>query len=247
METNEDAVRKLVEGWVDAVGRGDLDGVTRAHGDDVVMFDVPPPEAGVRGMAAYAQTWPGFFAWQAAGAVFELDELDVHAGEDVAFAWALLRCGMPDDLDVDPTRRLRLTLGLERRDGAWLVVHEHHSFTDHTVEAGAAVTAVHGTWADATARGDLDAMMTAVAEDVVSYEEDGDPELVGRDVVRAYCARGLETPGDVALENVDLRVEAGGYLAVSWGRERVRVDDPSGTTVIHEARATRVFRRLGDQ
>jgi ketosteroid isomerase-like protein len=31
------------------------------HADDIVMFDVPPPQDGVRGIAAYRDTWPGFF------------------------------------------------------------------------------------------------------------------------------------------------------------------------------------------
>ena len=63
--------------------------------DDIVMFDVPPPDEGVRGIDAYRETWPPFFEWQARGAVFEIESLDVTAGDDVAYAQALLRCGTP--------------------------------------------------------------------------------------------------------------------------------------------------------
>jgi ketosteroid isomerase-like protein len=59
---------------------------------DIVKFDVPPPDAGVRGLEAYRGTWPPFFDWQRSGGSFEIDELDITAGEDVAYAWALLRC-----------------------------------------------------------------------------------------------------------------------------------------------------------
>jgi ketosteroid isomerase-like protein len=90
---------------------------------------VPPPQDGVRGIDAYRAVWPGFFHWQAQGASFELVRLDVTAGEDVAYAEALLRCGMPDELAAAPDRRLRLTLGLRKQDGRWVVAHEHHSFT----------------------------------------------------------------------------------------------------------------------
>ncbi|MGH3101975.1 MAG: nuclear transport factor 2 family protein, partial [Thermoleophilia bacterium] len=38
------------------------------------------------------------------------------------------RCGMPEELTERPERRLRLTLGLRRQDGRWVVAHEHHSF-----------------------------------------------------------------------------------------------------------------------
>jgi hypothetical protein len=37
------------------------------------MFDVPPPEQGVRGIDTCRQTWPGFVEWQASGALFEIE------------------------------------------------------------------------------------------------------------------------------------------------------------------------------
>ena len=128
MPNDEQHIRTLIERWAGAVHAGDLDTVLIDHSDDIVMFDVPPPDDGVRGIHAYRETWPPFFVWQARGASFEIVELDVTAGNDVAFAHALLRCGMPDELAERPERRLRLTLGLRRQDGRWIVAHEHHSF-----------------------------------------------------------------------------------------------------------------------
>jgi ketosteroid isomerase-like protein len=98
----------------------------------MVMFDVPPPEQGVRGIDAYRDTWPGFLEWQSSGAVFEIESLDVTAGAEVAFAFALLRCGTPADFERDPEQRLRLTIGLSKVDDRWVVTHEHHSFADKT-------------------------------------------------------------------------------------------------------------------
>lgn len=127
--TDSDQIRVLVHRWAEAVHTGDLDQVLADHGDDIVMYDVPPPHRGVRGLAAYGETWPPFFAWQRSGAVFEIDELVVTAGADVAFARALLRCGKPPEPSATEAR-LRLTLGLVRRDDRWVVTHEHHSFAD---------------------------------------------------------------------------------------------------------------------
>ncbi|WP_220096833.1 nuclear transport factor 2 family protein [Mycolicibacterium rutilum] len=45
-------------------------------------------------------------------------------------ARALLRCGKPDYLAAHPELLLRLTIGLRKRDGRWVVTHEHHSFAD---------------------------------------------------------------------------------------------------------------------
>jgi len=52
----------------------------------------------------------------------------VTAGDDVAFAYALVRCGTPEDFGKNPDNRLRMTFGLRTRDGRWIVTHEHHSF-----------------------------------------------------------------------------------------------------------------------
>ena len=130
--TGEQQIRDLIERWASAVHDGDLTTVLADHAPDIVMFDVPPPEQGVRGIEAYRETWPGFFEWQASGAVFEIESLAVTAGADVAFAVALLRCGTPADFDHNPEHRLRLTIGLTKVDGRWTVTHEHHSFADAT-------------------------------------------------------------------------------------------------------------------
>lgn len=112
-----------------AVHAGDLDAVLDQHADDMVMFDVPPPYEGVRGLDAYRATWPPFFEWQRSGSSFEIESLEVTGGDDVALAWALLRCGTEDELRQNPENRLRLTLGLRRRSGQWIVTHEHHWFS----------------------------------------------------------------------------------------------------------------------
>ncbi|HEX2023144.1 MAG TPA: SgcJ/EcaC family oxidoreductase [Acidimicrobiales bacterium] len=130
MADDEQAIEDLIRRWAAAVHAGDLEGVLVDHADDIVMFDVPPPEEGIRGLAAYRDTWPPFFEWQRSGATFEIVSLDVTAGRDVAFAWALLRCGSEDELRDDPDNRLRLTVGLRKEGGRWVVAHEHHSFTD---------------------------------------------------------------------------------------------------------------------
>src|SRR6201994_1158732 len=107
--TAKQQTRARIGRWATAVHDGDLAGVLVDHAPDIVMFDVPPPEQGVRGLDAYRDTWPGFFEWQASGAVFEIESLDITAGADVAFAFALLKCGTPEQFDRRPEQRLRLT------------------------------------------------------------------------------------------------------------------------------------------
>ena len=128
MTDDETQIRALIERWAEAVHAGDLDVVLADHAADIVMFDVPLPNDGVRGIDAYRETWPPFFEWQRRGATFEIVSLEVSAGDDVAFAYGLLRCGTVEELERDPENRLRLSLGLRKENGRWLVSHEHHSF-----------------------------------------------------------------------------------------------------------------------
>jgi uncharacterized protein (TIGR02246 family) len=128
IEDEEVAIRRLIEDWASAVRAKDINGVVAHHTHDVLMYDVPPPTA-VRGLAAYRETWPPFFdALTEGAAAFDIVELQVTAGDTVAFATALLRCGSQEELAKDPTPQLRLTVGLRKGDGVWTIAHEHHSF-----------------------------------------------------------------------------------------------------------------------
>lgn len=234
--TDEQAVRTLIENWVTAVHAGDLDTVLADHAQDLVMFDVPPPYDGVRGLDAYRDTWPGFFEWQKSGASFELQSLEVTAGADVAFAFALLHCRNADD---NPERLLRLTIGLRKIDGRWTVTHEHHSFPHDDEPAAPAIEAIFAGWSTGTAARDLDALMEPIAEDVVSYEIDGN--YVGKPAVREVCAAGLAAgPGTITLTIPDPVIQSAGDLAVAWSVDHVTAE---GTDTA--SRATRVFRRTG--
>src|SRR5258705_408329 len=88
--TDEQQIRDLIQRWASAVHDGDLPAVLADHAPGIVMFDVPPPEQGVRGIDAYRDTWPGFFEWQASGAVFEIESLDVTAGAGRPLPFSLL-------------------------------------------------------------------------------------------------------------------------------------------------------------
>ena len=124
----EAVVRRLIEDWASAVRAQKIRDVVAHHTDDVVMFDVPPPVA-VRGIAAYRRTWAPFFRWQREGSgTFNIVKLEITAGDTVAFATALLRCGSKTELAKNDRPRLRLTIGLRKVDGTWKIAHEHHSF-----------------------------------------------------------------------------------------------------------------------
>jgi uncharacterized protein (TIGR02246 family) len=124
--SEEAAIRDLLTSWAAAVRAQDLPGVLAHHADDLSMFDVPPPFES-RGIEAYRQTWALFYSAQPQPVAFDIKRLDVVAGSDVAFAYALMQCAeiAPDGRRVPLD--FRLTVGLRKVDGRWTVVHEHHS------------------------------------------------------------------------------------------------------------------------
>jgi uncharacterized protein (TIGR02246 family) len=120
------AVRELVESWAKAVRAKDLNGILANHSPDILMFDVPPPLES-RGIAAYTKTWDLFFAWAGAPVVFDITDLHVTAGNDVAFVAALMRCSGTESSGQKVQLDFRLTMGLRKLGGQWMVMHEHHS------------------------------------------------------------------------------------------------------------------------
>jgi len=127
-KSDEVKIRRLVEEWAHAVRDREIEGVLADHVEDMVMYDVPPPVE-LRGIGAYRDSWRAFFKWmENESGSFEIVRLDVTAGDTVAFATALLRCGTKASLAKDNAAQLRLTVGLRKIDGAWKIAHEHHSF-----------------------------------------------------------------------------------------------------------------------
>jgi len=125
---DETAIRNVIESWAAAVRRHDLFGILAHHEQDIVMFDVPPPLQS-RGMDEYKKTWDLFFRYHKPSQAFDIEELAITAGEDVAFAVVIMRCG--SGTFSGPAEEsgflFRLTIGLRNIDGDWRIAHEHHS------------------------------------------------------------------------------------------------------------------------
>jgi ketosteroid isomerase-like protein len=126
--TAESEIKALIGAWAEAVRRHDLPAILAHHSDDIVMFDVPPPMQS-RGMAEYRKTWDLFFAYHQPGQAFDVEELQICAGDTVAFAVAIMRCGSAtaSGPPVPGGFQFRLTVGFCKVDGSWRIQHEHHS------------------------------------------------------------------------------------------------------------------------
>ena len=127
MRTPADSeVVRIVEARASAIGRADVEAMLADVADDVVVFDVVDPlrrtgRAAVRERAAeWVASYDGPITWQ------DRDVVVVASG-DVAFVAMLsrvtgiLKAGNRVDM------WFRKTLGLQRRDGRWLITHDHAS------------------------------------------------------------------------------------------------------------------------
>jgi uncharacterized protein (TIGR02246 family) len=120
------AIFVVIESWAAAVRRRDIAGVLQNHAADIVMFDVPPPFQS-KGIEEYRKTWDLFFSWSSDPVPFDITEMTVTAGSDVAFAVASMRCTGPGADGKPEALAFRLTVGLRKIDGQWIITHEHHS------------------------------------------------------------------------------------------------------------------------
>lgn len=123
---DEAIIRKLIEDWASAVRAKDFEDILAHHSDDMLMFDVPPPMES-RGINAYRETWNLFYSAQPEPVAFDIQQMEIDAGSDVAFVTALMQCADQcangEHLKLD----FRLTVGLRKTNGRWVVLHEHHS------------------------------------------------------------------------------------------------------------------------
>ena len=127
----EAQIRELVDGWVNAVRRKDLDGIVANYASDVVIFDAIPPLR-YSGVAAYRKSWQQCFDMMDGPLNYEVTELNVHASDDVAFVHCVNHMsGKVKPSDKTPDTKMdmwfRATACFRKIGGKWRVTHEHAS------------------------------------------------------------------------------------------------------------------------
>jgi ketosteroid isomerase-like protein len=121
----EATLRMRIEEIAQAIRDKDIARLMAFYAHDVVVFDVRPP-LDTRGADAYRQNFERWFASFEGPLSFEVKNLRVATGEARAFCHYL---GLV--VGSKPGRVtgywIRGTTCFERRDGNWLVTHEHIS------------------------------------------------------------------------------------------------------------------------
>lgn len=127
---DEAEIRQLIDRLVDAIRAMDLDGLRACFAADMVSFDVGPPLQHV-GVEAKLNNWREAFAVLQPPLSYEICDLRITVGQDVAFAHGINRLSATFNGNrFGPW--VRWTAGFRKIDGRWLIVHDQVSVpVDH--------------------------------------------------------------------------------------------------------------------
>ncbi|WP_051158265.1 YybH family protein [Nocardia carnea] len=123
---DEAAIRRQIGKLIEGLQAGDLAAVQEVYTTDIVSFDIEPPLQHV-GTAAKLENWARVF--QAFEQVtYEVRDLAVTVGDDVAFGYAFARLsGKLKSGSATNGMWVRVTYGMQKIDGTWLIAHDQVS------------------------------------------------------------------------------------------------------------------------
>jgi uncharacterized protein (TIGR02246 family) len=121
----EAAIRELIDGFVKAIHAKDIHGVMSVFAPEVISFDLGPPlQHG--GGETFMKRWLELFESYQSPFDYEVRDLSITAGDDVAFSHSLNRVsGLQKGQKSN--RWLRWTACYRKINGKWLIVHEQVS------------------------------------------------------------------------------------------------------------------------
>src|SRR5206468_8758931 len=122
---DEVAIRELIDGFVKAIRAKDTNGVISIFAPEIVSFDFGPPLQ--HGSDDFVKRWHELFESYQGPIHYEVHDLRITAGDDVAFSRSLNRISGTTRNGQNTDRWLRWTACYRKADAKWLIVHEHVS------------------------------------------------------------------------------------------------------------------------
>jgi uncharacterized protein (TIGR02246 family) len=123
---DEAQIRALIDGQAKAIRAKDISGSVFRYAPDVLLFDVVNPLRSVGSDAARRRLADWFSAFQAPIG-YELCDLSITMGEDVAFSHSLKRVSATTTAGQTLDMWWRATVCFRKLEGQWMVTHEHAS------------------------------------------------------------------------------------------------------------------------
>ena len=122
----EAAVGELVDRFVAAIRAKDIHGVMSVFAPEIVSFDLGPPlQHG--GGETFTKRWQELFKSYQSAIDYEVHDLKISAGDDVAFSHSLNKVTGTLQNGQKNSRWLRWTACYRKKEGKWLIAHEQVS------------------------------------------------------------------------------------------------------------------------
>jgi uncharacterized protein (TIGR02246 family) len=123
---NETQIRVLTDERTKAVRAKDVLGASSGIAPDVLLFDVVNPLQHIGSDASRNRAEEWFASFQ--GPIgYEIRDLDITAGDDVAFSHGISHVSATKTDGGKIDMWWRTTLCFRKIDGKWMVTHEHNS------------------------------------------------------------------------------------------------------------------------
>lgn len=123
---DEARIRQLVDDWARALRGKDIDGVVSHYTPDILSFDLAPPLR-YKGAGAIRKSLEEWFRSFRGPIGYEIRDLSVTAGDDVAFCHSLNRISGTRTDGEETDVWVRATVCLRKIGDRWTVTHEHVS------------------------------------------------------------------------------------------------------------------------
>ena len=125
-DSSEAEILRRIGKLIEAVRAADLDGVMSSYAPDVVTFDIVAPLRKI-GADGKRENWRAVFATYQRPLGYEIRDLTITAGGDVAFARSLNRISAALRSGARISQWLRWTACFQKIGGEWRIVHDHVS------------------------------------------------------------------------------------------------------------------------
>ena len=122
----ESRLSELTNSWVAALRAKDVDALMSHYEPDVLLYDLAPPLR-YRGADAYRKNWEEWFASFQGPVGYEIHNLSVSVGNDIAFSTSINRISGARTTGEQTDVWVRATVCYRKRDNQWWVAHEHIS------------------------------------------------------------------------------------------------------------------------
>ena len=128
MSADEKEIRALFQTVTDGYRQRDPDAAMSPYmkDDRLVLFDIPPPRK-VTGYAGSLRSTKDYMASTEGPLVAEYSDVHVKADKKYAYAHSLMRLAGTFKGGKKFEFLIRVSDGLEKINGKWLIVHEHSS------------------------------------------------------------------------------------------------------------------------